>query len=146
MGRNLSSTLKFKQLTAYTATSTAAVTSTGIDTSGYDSVLCRLSITAAGATTAHTLHAEMSATTATGDFVDIEGSEVVAATTGVCHLVCEVYKPQQRYVRFILSPSATVVVEQMTAILGAAQDLPEDVNQTSVQSGELVCGASTGTP
>jgi hypothetical protein len=141
---NIIKDFDIRTLVHYTATSTESVTSTGLDMQGYDSALFLISYTTG--TTAHALHAEMSDSTSTSDFVDIAGSEVTPTTAGTRTLGLEVFRPLKRYVRFVFDPSATVEVDAIHVIRGKAGSLPV-VNDSSTNTKEFhfVASASSGT-
>ena len=133
MGRNFTDAYVIRGGVVVSSENATTAYSTGFDMSGYDSIVGILTLSsavavssAAAASTAMSMHAAggtVQSTASSDTYVDLEGTSVVITTASMNCLVCEVYKPRQRYVRFEIV-GTTAIYSQLTVIRGQAQSQP----------------------
>jgi hypothetical protein len=98
----------------YTSAGTTDINSSIVDTAGYAGVVFLTSLGTANAT--NTIKVQQSATNATNDMTDLEGTKVSSGTSDE-DLIVEVHQPTDRYVRAVVNRGASSTCESIWAIL-----------------------------
>lgn len=120
MRGHLSDGIALSVSAAAAGAATSAVTGTAVDMAGWSGVLFLVSFGAANA--GNHIHAEQSDASGSG-FVDLEGSEVVVGDAGD-YVVLDVAQPNKRYVRPILTRTASSATTDIIAIRYRGRNVP----------------------
>lgn len=142
MARNFLSRTKIVKVADHSASGTSDVTSSIIDTAGYEGVVFRTSLSTANAT--NTLKVQQSTENATDNMEDVAGTSVSSGTTNE-DLVVEVYRPTKRYLQVVVSRGAATTVESIWADLYGSGGQIAGNSVAGTQAAELHVSPAAGT-
>jgi hypothetical protein len=114
MARNFVSRNKLVKLADHAAANTTAVTSSIVDTAGYQGVVFLTSLGTANAT--NTIKVQQNTANQTTGMADLEGTSVTSGASDE-DLVVEVYQPLERYLQVVVTRGASTTCESIWAIL-----------------------------
>ena len=135
---NFSNDFKILNVNSPTTAGTSTITSTAVDTAGYDGLIF---VTSVGTPNAgNTLKAAQSADNVT--FNDLAGSKVTSGTIGGLYL--EIYRPAKRYVEAVVTRGASTTIGDIWAVLYDPTTKPV-TNVTSALTGAFLVTPSEGT-
>ena len=142
MARNFVSRNKLVKLADHAAANTTAVTSSIVDTAGYQCVVFMTSLSTANAT--NTIKVQQNTANQTTGMSDLEGTLVASGTTDE-DLFVEVYQPLERYLQVVVARGASTTCESIWAVLynGDAGVAASSVAGTA--AGELHSSPAEGT-
>lgn len=132
---NLSKNVNIIVVSAASAAATTAVNSSIIDMSGWDGVVFVAVTGPLTSTSVLTLAAQESTANSTGGMAAIAGGATpaytAAGTETLNSFIVEVYRPQQRYLRAVLTrATANAVVDTIIAIQYCGTKLPPTLDAT----------------
>lgn len=142
MAHNFLSRTKVVKVADHSASGTSDVTSSIIDTAGYEGVVFRTSLSTANAT--NTLKVQQSTENATDNMEDVAGTSVSSGTTNE-DLVVEVYRPTKRYLQVVVSRGAATTVESIWADLYGSGGQIANNSVAGTQVAELHVSPAAGT-
>ena len=114
MPRNLLSRVKLVKVKDHSAASTADVTSSIIDTAGYQGVVFFTSFGTADAT--NSIKVQQNTANQTTGMADLEGSSVASGTTDE-DVIIEIAQPLERYLQVVATRGASSTLESIWALL-----------------------------
>lgn len=110
---NLSYNVKITKVANYSSANTTAVTSSEIDMQGFDGVMFLTTIAVANA--GNYLKVQQDTVTGMASAADLTGTKVVC--TGSNEVIgCDVYKPLERFVRAVVTRTASTACGEIYAI------------------------------
>lgn len=141
---NLSSDSKQTRVINATAAGTSAVTGSAIDMQDFEGVVCYASLGTLTATQVTLLKAQGSSDNGVLDaYADITGAATAAAADADSNkmLVLDVYRPQKRYIKFIVSRgTANAVVDGAVAVQYGAKHKPTTNDATTTSQTKTFVG------
>ena len=138
---NLSKEAKLLKIKAASADGTSTVTSDAVDTQDFSRVLIFTTIATANA--GNYVKLQQSSDDGSADaYADLEGTKVIAAVSGDIVGV-DLIKPQERYIKCVVTRGATTVLGEIFALCYGAQVLP--VTQVSTTNVEIHASPDEGT-
>lgn len=142
MARNFFSRNKLVKIADHAAANTTAVTSSIVDTAGYQGVVFLTSLSTANAT--NTIKVQQNTANQTTGMSDLEGTSVTSGSSDE-DLIVEVAQPQERYLQVVVTRGASTTCESIWALLynGDAGIAASVVTGTS--AGELHVAPDEGT-
>jgi hypothetical protein len=114
MARNLLSRCKFVKVADHSTAATTDVTSSIVDTAGYEGVVFFTSFGTANAT--NTIKVQQNTANQTTGMADLEGSSVASGSSDEDTIV-EIHKPQERYLQVVAARGASSTLESVWACL-----------------------------
>lgn len=114
MARNFLSRQKLIKVADHSAASTASVTSSIVDTAGYDGVVFFTSFGTANAS--NTIKVQQHTANQTTGMEDLAGTSVTSGTSDE-DVIVEVYQPRDRYLQVVAARGASSTLESVWAIL-----------------------------
>lgn len=141
---NLSSNTKFRVVAAAATAGTSAVTGSEVDMAGWDGVLFLATIDTYNS--GNYMVAQQDTATGMGSAADLLGTKVVAPTSGGAVWI-DLYKPTERFVRAVITRTASSTSGTIWAIQYQGQRMPEAVANVIAASinGELHVSPAEGT-
>lgn len=142
MARNFFSRNKLVKIADHAAANTTAVTSSIVDTAGYQGVVFLTSLSTANAT--NTIKVQQNTANQTTGMADLEGTSVTSGSSDE-DLIVEVAQPQERYLQVVVTRGVSTTCESIWALLynGDAGLSASVVSGTS--AGELHVAPAEGT-
>lgn len=139
----LSSSVRLSWLSATSSSSTATVSGTILDMSGYSGVLFLSGVKTANA--GNTLKAQASTANSTSTMEDLTGTSVGVGSSDE-GLWLDVYRPSKRYIRpLLLRGGAATVAGPIVALQYSGHKLPITNTSSGSYFGEAHVSPSTGT-
>lgn len=126
MARNPLNKMKFVKIADHSASSTDAVTSSIVDTAGYQGVVFCTSLSTANAT--NSIKVQQNTANQTTGMADLTGTSVVSGTSDE-DLIVAVHQPLERYLQVVVTRSVATTCESIWAVL---YDGPATVSSTAV--------------
>lgn len=114
MARNFLSRVKLVKVADHSAASTADVTSSIVDTAGYDGAVFFTSFGTANAT--NTIKVQQNTANQTTGMADLEGTSVASGSSDE-DVIVEIHKPQERYLQVVASRGASSTLESIWCAL-----------------------------
>lgn len=114
MARNLLNKTKLVKLADHASAGTSTLTSSIIDTAGYQGVVFCTSVSTANAT--NSIKVQQNTANQTTGMADLEGTSVTSGTSDE-DLIIEVHKPAERYLQVVVTRGASTTCESIWAIL-----------------------------
>ncbi len=114
MARNFLSRSKLVKVADHTAAGTSDVTSSIVDTAGYEGVVFFTSFGSANAT--NTIKVQQNTANQTTGMADLLGTSVTSGSSDE-DVIIEVRQPQERYVQVVAARGASSTLESVWAIL-----------------------------
>ena len=145
---NLSTATKAIRLSNAVAAATTTITSSALDTKGFDGALFIVSMGAIAATSACSAKLQQSSDDGSADaYSDLLGTSISMADTDDNKLVLiDISKPQKRYLKLVLArATATAVVDSISALLYNPKNEPTTHDSTTVSGYELHHAPAEGT-
>ncbi len=142
MARNFLSRGRLIKVADYSAASTADVTSSIVDTAGYDGVVFFTSFGTANAT--NTIKVQQNTANQTTGMADLAGSSVSSGSSDE-DVIVEIHKPQERYLQVVASRGASSTLESIWACLYGKGASIADNSVSGTQKAELHASPDEGT-
>lgn len=142
MARQFLSRAKLVKIKDHSAASTADVTSDIIDTAGYEGVVFLTSFGTANAT--NSIKVQQNDANQTTGMADLEGSKVTSGSSDE-DVICEIYRPQERYLQVVASRGASSTLESIWAILYGKGGSISDNSVSGTQVAEQFASPAEGT-
>lgn len=142
MARNLLSRVKLVKIADHSAASTADVTSSIVDTAGFDGVVFFTSFGTANAT--NVIKVQQNTANQTTGMADLAGSSVSSGTSDE-DVIVEIHKPQERYLQVVASRGASSTLESVWACLYGKGGSIGDNSVSGTQVAELHASPAEGT-
>ena len=140
---NLLSNVKLRKVSVATVAGTSAVTSDQVDTAGFMSATFFTTIGTANA--GNYIKIQQDETTGMASAADLEGSKVIAAADADI-VAKEITRPQERFLRAVVTRGASTTVGDIYCILsGPARTLPVDNNVDDEIVSEISASPDEGT-
>lgn len=114
MARNLLSRVKLVKVADHSAASTADVTSSIVDTAGYDGVVFFTSFGTANAS--NSVKVQQNTANQTTGMADLAGTSVASGSSDE-DVIVEIHRPQERYLQVVASRGASSTLESIWACL-----------------------------
>jgi len=114
MARNFLSRCKVVKVSDHSAASTADVTSSIVDTAGYDGVVFMTSFGTANAT--NTVKVQQNTANQTTGMADLVGTSVASGSSDE-DVIIEIHKPNERYIQVVAARGASSTLESVWAVL-----------------------------
>jgi hypothetical protein len=114
MARNFLSRQKVVKVADHSTASTADVTSSIVDTAGYDGVVFMTSFGTANAT--NTVKVQQNTANQTTGMADVVGTSVASGSSDE-DVIIEIHKPTERYIQVVAARGASSTLESVWAIL-----------------------------
>lgn len=140
----LSRAALFTKVKDHSVAGTAAITSDGVDCSGYEGVVFITSLSVANAT--NVIKVQQSDDDGSSDgYSDLLGSQVSTGTSDE-DLIIEVKRPVKAFVRVIVTPAGSAsTVESIWAIRYGARNLPVENSISGTQKSAYQISPAEGT-
>lgn len=113
-GRNFLNRNKLVKVADHTAAGTTDVTSSIVDTAGYQGVIFFTSVSTANAT--NTIKVQQNTANQTTGMADLTGTKVASGTQDN-DLLVEIHKPEERYLQVVVARGASTTCESIWACL-----------------------------
>jgi hypothetical protein len=142
MAQNFLTKCKLVKIADHSAASTADVTSTIVDTAGYQGVVFFTSFGTANAT--NTIKVQHNTANQTTGMADVLGTSVASGSSDE-DVIVEIHRPQARYLQVVAARGASSTLESVWACLynGDAQLASNSVSGTQIA--ELHASPAAGT-
>ena len=142
MARNFLNDHKLVKLSDHSAATTDALTSSIIDTAGYQGVVFVTSFSTANAT--NTIKVQQNTANQTTGMADLEGTSVTSGSSDE-DVIVEIHKPVERYLQVVAARGVSTTLESIWAVLydGDASVATNTVSGT--QKAELHVSPAEGT-
>jgi len=114
MARNFLSKTKLVKVNDHAASTTDPITTSIVDTAGYDGVVFFTSFSTANAT--NSIKVQQNTANQTTGMADLLGSSVVSGTSDE-DVIIEIYKPQERYLQVVVTRGVATTCESVWAAL-----------------------------
>lgn len=143
MARNFLNKTKWIKIADHTANGTSDVTSSIVDTAGFQGVVFATSLSTANAT--NTIKVQQNTANQTTGMADLAGTSVTSGTSDE-DLIVEVHKPLERYLQVVVARGLSTTCESIWAVLyeGDAGTAATGVSGTA--AAELHVTPAEGTP
>jgi hypothetical protein len=140
--RNFLSRCKLVKVSDHTAAGTSDVTSSIVDTAGYQGVVFFTSLSTANAT--NYMKVQQNDANQTTGMADLTGTKVTSGTSDE-DVIVEVIRPQERYLQVVVSRGASTTCESIWAALygGDAQLSGNSVSGTQIAEQHLAPAEGT---
>ena len=142
MARNFLSRQKLIKVADHSAAATTDVTTSIVDTAGFEGVVFFSSFGTADAT--NTVKVQQNSSNQTTGMADLEGTSVASGTTDE-DVIIEIHKPQERYVQAVFARGASSTLESVWACLYGGDDGLAANSTAGTQVAELHNSPSEGT-
>lgn len=144
MPSNLLSRCKLVKVADHTANGTSAVTSSIVDTAGYQGVVFFTSVSTAAADVS--LKVQQNTANETTGMADLEGTSVVSgASPSNEDMIVEVRRPQERYVQCVVTRTTSTTCESIWAALYGGDAQIDDNSVSGTQIAEVLASPAEGT-
>lgn len=114
MARNFMSRQKLVKVADHTAAGTSDVTSSIVDTAGYEGVIFFSSFSTANAT--NSIKVQQNTANQTTGMADLAGTSVTSGASDE-DVIVEIHNPQKRYLQVVATRGASTTLESVWAIL-----------------------------
>jgi hypothetical protein len=142
MGRNIVRNAKPIKVADHTAAGTTDVTSSIIDTAGYQGVVFITSFGTANAT--NTLKVQQNTANQTTGMADLLGTSVASGSSDE-DVIVEVFRPRERYLQVVAARGASSTLESVWAILYGGTPGVSGSSVSGTQIAELHSSPAEGT-
>lgn len=142
MARNFLNQGKLVKISDHTAAGTSAVTSSIVDTAGFQGVVFLTSLSTANAT--NTMKVQQNTANQTTGMSDLEGTSITSGTSDE-DLVIEVHKPLERYLQVVVARGASTTCESIWAVLYGGDTAVTDTGVSGTAAAELHVMPAEGT-
>ena len=143
MGKALSESIKIIKIQDHTSAGTSTVTSSAVDTSGYEGVLFLTSFGTAAAN--NTIKVQQSSDDGSSDsYADLTGTSVTSGSSDE-DVWADVLRPQERYLKLIGTRGTSSTLESMWAVCYGATSQVVDNTTTGTIAGETHNAPAEGT-
>lgn len=142
MARNFLNKTRLIKVADHTAAGTSDVTSSIVDTAGYEGVVFITSVSTANAT--NTIKVQQNTANQTTGMADLAGTSVSSGTTDE-DLVVEIHKPQERYLQVVVARGASTTCESIWAILYGGTTSASTTGVAGTAAAELHVSPAEGT-
>ncbi len=142
MARNFLSKCKWVKVSDHTAAGTSDVTSTIVDTAGYQGVVFVTSVSTANATNA--LKVQGNTSNQTTGMADITGTSIASGSSDE-DLILEIHKPTLRYLQVVVARGASTTCESVWAVLYGGDNQVANNSVSGTQIAEVHSSPVAGT-
>lgn len=142
MAKNFLSRNKWVKVADHTAAGTSDVTSTIVDTAGYQGVVFVTSLSTANAT--NTLKVQQHTANQTTGMADVTGTSIASGTTDE-DIIVEIHKPTERYLQVVVARGASTTCESVWACLYGGDNKLSSNSVAGTQIAELHVSPADGT-
>ena len=142
MARNFLSKAKLVKVSDHTAAGTTDVTSSIVDTAGYQGVVFLTSLSTANAT--NTITVQQNTANQTTGMADLAGTAVTSGTTDE-DLIVEIGSPVERYLQVVVARGASTTCESIWAVLYGGDNQLAGNSVAGTQIAELHVSPAEGT-
>lgn len=142
MARNFLNKARLVKVADHTAAGTSDVTSSIVDTAGYDGVVFFTSLGTANAT--NTIKVQQNTANQTTGMADLAGTSVSSGSSDE-DLVVEIHKPQERYLQVVVARGASSTCESIWACLYGGTVSPSSTGVSGTGAAELHIAPAEGT-
>lgn len=142
MARNFLSKCKLVKVADHTANGTSAVTSSIVDTAGYQGVVFFTSVSTAASDVS--IKVQQNDSNQTTGMADLEGSSVVSGTSDE-DMIVEIHRPQERYLQAVVTRTTSTTCESIWAALYGGDAQVDDNSVSGTQIAEVLSSPAEGT-
>lgn len=142
MARNFLNKSKLVKVADHTAAGTSDVTSSIVDTAGFDGVVFFTSLGTANATNA--IKVQQNTANQTTGMADLAGTSVTSGSSDE-DLIVEIHKPQERYLQVVVERGASSTCESIWACLYNGTVSPSTSGVSGTAAAEMHISPAEGT-